>query len=288
MKLRDYCADDLNFIERINSFCAICIKYHRDVAPENILCVVDEKNDVIGVGYLTFSREKQTIDSNKIEFSTYLDKAHTGDMIIEGLLVDGLIRKYHSIRDNFPEKKLCLRICCETEEIEDMQLFLEKGFSLHSVIPVMKYDLNKKTEHFQIPDDVEIQELPLTEEWICKYINADYLASGNPESLADVLFKSGNPSFKCFVAKCNSEVVGAISVWNLTDERAATDNIFVSEAFRRKNIARELIATAFDELKKRGMKTATLSVKGTNLRAMKLYLSCGYSLFYNLIEMIYE
>ena len=83
-------------------------------------------------------------------------------------------------------------------------------------------------------------------------------------------------------------MVGAISVWNITEQRAATENIFVIPSFRRKNIARELIATAFDELKRRDKDIATLSMSGTNLSAMKLYLSCGYLLYYNLIEMVYD
>lgn len=146
----------------------------------------------------------------------------------------------------------------------------------------------QKTKHFDIPDNVHIEQYSFTEDNLKNYIQADFEASALPESEADIKFKGGDPNFKCFVATCNSKVVGGISVWNITDKRAATENIFVIPQFRRNNIARELIATAFDELKKRGMEIATLSMSGTNLRAMKLYLSCGYSLYYNLIEVVYE
>lgn len=288
MILRDYCINDLNYIERINSFCAVSINYNGDIKPENILCAVDENDEVVGVGYLKFDLNKQTEEKHEIEFSTYLDETYEDDVEIEGLLIDGLIKKFHSIKRMMPEKKLCLRVCCETREIEDMQFFLERGFSLNSVIPVLKYELDQKTQHYQIPEDIQINEFSISDEEIRKYINADLMATGNPESEASIWFKTGDPSFKRFVATCNSEIVGAISVWNITDKRAATENIFVIEPYRRKNIARELIATAFDELKNRGMKIATLSMSGTNLSAMKLYLSCGYSLYYNLIEMIYE
>ena len=169
-----------------------------------------------------------------------------------------------------------------------MQFFLQKGFSICSVIPVLKYDLLQETKHYNIPDGVHINEYSFNNESIRKYFHADLIASGVPQSEADIKFMTGDPSFKCFVATCNSEVVGAISVWNITDKRAATENIFVIPSYRRNNIARELIATAFDELKGRGMEIATLSMSGTNLSAMKLYLSCGYSLYYNLIEMQYE
>lgn len=288
MLMREYSTTDLNAIEKINSFCAISIKHHGDIKPENVLCVINEKKVLIGVGYLKFDEDNKTKGKNKIGFSISIDKAHQDDMEVDEMLMDGLINRFHQIKSTMPEKDLCLRICCETDEIKDMQFFLEKGFSLNSIIPVLKYDLLQKTAHYEIPDNVHITECCFTDNEIEKYINADLIASGIPESEADIRFKTGDPNFKCFIATCNSDIVGAISVWNITNERAATENIFVLQPYRRKNIARELIATAFDELKKRGMKIATLSMSGTNLPAMKLYLSCGYSLYYNLIEAMYE
>ena len=288
MLLRKYSATDLDAIEKINSFCAISIKYHGDIKKENVLCVVDENKELIGVGYLKFSENLHTKGKHLIGFSTSIDESHQSDMKVNGMLMDGLINRFHEIKNIIPQKELCLRICCETDEIKDMQFYLDKGFGLNSVIPVLKYNLLQETKHFDIPDDVQINEYSFTEEGIEKYIHTDLIASGIPESEADIRFKTGDPNFKCFVASCNSEVIGAISVWNITDKRAATENIFVISSFRRKNIARELIATAFDELKGRGMEIATLSMSGTNMPAMKLYLSCGYSLYYNLIEMLYE
>lgn len=288
MLLRKYKATDLDAVEKINSFCAISIRYHKGIKEENILTVVDDNEKPIGVGYLRFDENFCAKGKNLIEFPTALDESHQGNTSADSLLVDGLIKRYRGIKDITLEKEICLRICCETDEIKSMQFFIEKGFSLNAVIPVLSYNLLQETKHFKIPEDVQISEYSFNRESIKKYINADLAASGIPESEAEIRFKTGNPNFKCFVATCNSEVVGAISVWNISDTRAATENIFVIPAYRRKNIARELIATAFDELKARGMEIATLSMRGTNLPAMKLYLSCGYSLYYNLIEMIYE
>jgi len=288
MVLRKYSNDDLEAIEKMNSFFAITIKYHGDISKQDVICVVGRDEKLIGVGYLKYDKKFNRKGKYLIEFSTLVDEEHQGNMKIDGMLMDGLIKRYHEIKNANPQKELCLRICCETDEIKDMQFFLEKGFNLNSVIPVLKYDLLHKTKHFDIPGNVHIEQYSFTEDNLKNYIQADFEASGLPESEADIKFNGGDPNFKCFAATCNSKVVGGISVWNITDKRAATENIFVIPSFRRKNIARELIATAFDELKQRGMEIATLSMSGTNLRAMKLYLSCGYSLYYNLIEMIYE
>lgn len=288
MVLRKYCNDNFETIKKMNSFFAITIKYHGDIDKKDVICVVDKDEKLIGAGYLKYDKKFNRKGKYSIEFSTLLDEEHQGNVEIDGMLMDGLIKRYNEIKNDNPQKELCLRICCETNEINDMQFFLDKGFSLNSVIPVLKYNLLQETNHYNIPDNVQIKEYSFSEENLQNYINADFEASGIPESKADIQFKVGDPNFKCFVATCDSKVVGAISVWNITDKRAATENIFVIPSFRRKNISRELIATAFDELKERGMEIATLSMSGTNLRAMKLYLSCCYSLYYNLIEMVYD
>lgn len=287
MILRDYCTNDLSSIEKMNTYCAISIRFHRDIKPENVLCVVNENEEIAGVGYLKLS-EIPTEAKCVFDISTFLDKARASDSTVERMLMDGFIQRIHEIKRTMPDKNVCLRSFCEADELDHAQLLMEKGFHLHAAIPVLKCEIHKETEHYQIPGNVQIKELSFTDDEITKYVNADLMTGENPQSQAEIRFKSGDPNFKCFIATCDSEVVGAISVWDINDERSATENIFVTEPYRRKNIARELIATAFDELKHRGKKIATLCVRGTNLPAIKLYLSCGYTLYYYLIELIYQ
>ncbi|MGE5579278.1 MAG: GNAT family N-acetyltransferase [Bacillota bacterium] len=286
MILRSYCADDLSSIERISRFCALSVRYHRDVKPENVVCAVRGNGEIAGVGYLK-PNQVQANAKRVFEISTFVDNASANDLTAEGILIDGFIQRANEMERMEPGEDVRLRCFCEADEIDHMRLLMEKGFYPNAVIPVLKYDLHKETKHYQIPDNVQIRELSFTDDEIAKYVSADLMTGENPQSRAEIRFKSGDPSFKCFVAVCNSEVVGAASVWDISDERAATENIFVIEPYRRKNIARELLATAFDELKQRGKKVATLSVRGTNLPAIRLYLSCGYTLYYNLVEMVY-
>ncbi|MGE5579262.1 MAG: GNAT family N-acetyltransferase [Bacillota bacterium] len=288
MNPRRYCEDDLGSIEKINMYCALSIRYHRDVKPENVLCVVGENGEIAGVGYLKPTQIEA--DAKRVfEISTFVDNvsADGHGFAIEGILVDGFIRRANEMELMEPGEDVRLRCFCEADEIDRMQLLMEKGFYPNAVIPVLKYDLHRETKHYQIPDTVQIRELSFKDDEIAKYVSADLMTGESPQSRAEIRFKSGDPSFKCFIAVCNAEVVGAVSVWDISEERAATENIFVIEPYRRKNIARELLATALDELKGRGKKIATLSVRGTNVPAIRLYLSCGYTLYYNLVEMVY-
>lgn len=287
MHIRDYETSDLAEIEQIHPYFAVQLNHHGGIDKNNVYCAVDE-GKIIGIGFLTLPSVFNAKGITKIALSTCVHNVYKDVARVDSLLTDQLIQRYRELTIEHPAVKMCLHIFCETDEIDGMQVLLEKGFCLSRAIPVMKYDLSQKTRHYQIPDDVTIGQYSFTEPSMKEYIKADSEASDEPDSEADVWFRIGDPSFSCFAAQYKGQVIGAISVWNITEERAATENIFVIPKFRRSNIARELIATAFDELKNRGMKIATLSMSGTNLPAMKLYLSTGYTLIYNLIEMVYD
>ncbi|TCL59846.1 acetyltransferase (GNAT) family protein [Kineothrix alysoides] len=288
MLLRKYVREDLDSIAQINPFAAVQLQYNQSILPENIVCAECD-GSVIGVGFLLLH---QTLETQKLQitFSTYTDNEHQDNIEADGLLMDGLINRFHQIKKEKPDITVRLRECCETDEIDDMQFFIHKGFSIHSAIPVLKYDLTKEIAHYKIPEAITIQKLTFDETNMKAYLDADSLSSREweYECEADIWFNTGDPSFSCYAAICDGKIIGAISIWNISEERAATENIFVIPEFRRKNIARELISTALEELKNSNLKIATLSVNGANLPAMKLYLSSGYSLYYNLIEMLCE
>lgn len=286
MRLRKYTEEDLSTIEQINPFFSVQIKYHSGISNENIVCI-EKDNTVIGVGFLTLH---QTLNHQKVEitFSTQTSTIYEENSDIESLLIDGLILRFNEIKKEYNNKYFYLRVCYDTKEIDNIQLLLSKGFSIKRAIPVLKYDLTKNILHYKIPEDVHIVKYEFDKISMENYLKANFRSSTELDCETDIYFNLGDPNFACYTAICNNEIVGAISVWNISEERGATENIFVVPSYRRKNIARELISAALDTLKERNMNIATLSVIGTNLSAIKLYLSCGYSLYYNLIEMVYE
>lgn len=290
MFLRKYHITDLEAIGRIDSFFPTQAKYHANCTEDNIICLVDDFNTIIGFGCLMFDQTFGINDLKKqnISFFTAQSRAYEDNYEVYNMLIDGLISRFLEIKSKYKEKELCLRICFETDEIRKMHFFLTKGFQLKSVVPVMKYDLLKDVNHYPIPSYIKINEYDINEFSVKDYMDAEALSNELPATKADLLFSTGDPSFTCFAATYNNELVGAISIWNISHERAATENIFVVPKYRRKNIAKELISIAFEELKKRDMRIASLSMFSTNTAAMNLYLSIGYTLYYNLIEMVHE
>lgn len=287
MYIRNYSENDLSAIEKIDPFCAISIRYHGAIHPENVRCVVDSEDEVIAVGYLKIEDGESQIENRRIDLSVFVTEEAVKESSTKEVLVEGLIERFNQIKAGASESNLTLRVFCMSDDHQDVKFYQSKGFTLNEDIPIMKYDLAQETKHVPTPDDIQIVDYPLTEENIHRYIEAQSIGNPDAQGEAELRFSSGDPSFKCFAAICNKKLIGAISIWNITEDRAATENLFVIESFRHKNIARALLATAVDELKERGAKIATLSLRCTNLSAMNLYQSIGYTFFDHLTEMIY-
>jgi len=288
MYLREYSEQYLTSIEKLNPFCAITLQYHRDVQHDNTLCVVDSMNDVAAVGFLKGAVSKQGNVKPMIDLSIFLEDRHPEELSVKTLLISGLIEKFKRFKERTNNPSCAIRVFCHENDIQEIQFYKDMGFRLNEIIPVLKCDLELNTRHYAIPKAVHIREFPFTVESTHAYFASSSTTTLDFESEAELRFRSGNPSFKCFAAISENNVVGAISIWNIAEDRAATEDIFVVEAFRHKNIAKELIATAFDELRKREVRIATLSLRSSNSPAMNLYSSLGYTHYYDLIELLYE
>ena len=77
------------------------------------------------------------------------------------------------------------------------------------------------------------------------------------------------------VAKSGEEVVGYTCLWHLEDELEVA-NFAVSPAHRGKGIGEKIMKRIFQEAKGKGCKSIILSVRESNLAAIKLYTKFGF------------
>lgn len=274
-------------IGEMDALLGLQIQYHRGVREENILCA--EEGGVLAAAGCLLLHETRDTGRLKVTFSRCARQAGTE---AEGRLLDGLLDRFREIGKGRPGAETFLCAYCGAEETGEMQRLMERlmerGFALSAAIPVMGFDLTGEIRRCEPPEGLSIERLEFDRAGMDAYLKADASANAEPDSEADCWFRTGDPSFACFAAKSGGQVVGAVSIWEIGEGRGATENIFVVPQYRRKNVARALISTAFETLKDRGMKLATLSLRGENLPAMRLYLSCGYTLRGCLIELRYE
>ncbi len=289
MTIRPFDTNDLPALEAFDSFAGLQLRWHGGFMPGNAYCAL-EGDTLLGIGFFILPTLDDPKGLRKAELSLSIKPDASPETFAEARsrLLDAILARYRIVRAAHPETNMILRICTESGDLAGMAFHLSKGASLEHLIPVLAYDLNQPANRHALPAGVRIEPLTTDDAGIADYIRADLAASDVPDSEAEMRFRSGNPAFRCLVARSGDEIVGSVSIWDMGEERGATENIFVVPAFRRKNVARALIETAFDALRERGRSIATLSVMGTNLPALKLYLDMGYRLSFNLVEMVYR
>ena len=284
MNFRPFIESDMSRFEQISMYLALQVKYHKGVHGDNIICALDG-GEVVGAGILTLHRDMIDKGVVKVDFSTYVGDKHHENSFLPDALTEALIARFQKLRAE-SSNKMILRAFCFANDNKKMQPLFQKGFGASRVIPWFKYDLTGEIYHIsQSCSGVRIVPFEFTKTNMQRYLDAAAGADLPTNGVDDSWFRTGSPGFACFAALHEDEIAGAITIWDMSDEQGATEYIFVSPSHRRKGIAKRLIGTAFEELKARGRKEASLSVFGTNLPAIQLYLSLGYELAGHIIEL---
>lgn len=164
------------------------------------------------------------------------------------------------------------------------------GFALYKTVLIMKFDLSQEIKDFPVAPNVVIKQSDLeNEEEIKKYFIASKLSqNGNCLNLASVRRTKHFPGCALFNAYSADELIGSVMTYSVTEERSATENIFVVPSWRRKGIAKACIITALKHLKAQGQKEASLTVRQDNKGAINLYLSLGYRMLDTMYEFSIE
>jgi [ribosomal protein S18]-alanine N-acetyltransferase len=80
---------------------------------------------------------------------------------------------------------------------------------------------------------------------------------------------------RCLVVRTGRTLAGYLCLWEIAREIHIT-NLAVDPARRRRGLARLLLASVFDDARRRGMELIFLEVRPTNEEALKLYESLGF------------
>lgn len=86
---------------------------------------------------------------------------------------------------------------------------------------------------------------------------------------------SDNPASRCWVAEMDGRVVGMLVAWIFVDE-AHIATIATHPDYRRRGIARKLLAYALQSAMREGAQSSFLEVRESNLPAQDMYRKFGY------------
>lgn len=285
MITRKFDNSDLSFLQERDFILWLQLQYCGDFCADNTVTAADENGNVTGVAALEYHSSwygKYNNNMVSLNICAEDDESVTA-------LVRAAADRVEQLGAENPDKRVLMITFVPDSEKDRLQTLLHSGFCFGKCIPVLGFDLEGEISHYSPPDGVIIEAVGRDDAAVEEYLSATGLANnGTRDSKAEYLFRAGDKSFMSFRAVSGGKTVGGVSVWSMGEDRGATENIFTVPELRRKNIARELIATALDELKSRGAKLATLSMLGDNAPAMKLYQNIGYKFVYNLFMLQYK
>lgn len=297
--IRNYQDQDADQIGNFDFISMLAYRYNGDYTSENIFCAVSDEGDILASAHLAPDQSWELIqDKSKpkdFEFKLQIDLAINEKLIVPQdaveELMNAVIDRAKTIRYQYPDKRVTIRHTISSDDLEEMDFYLSKGFIAKQNHLVMKRDLTEPIPHFPLPPNIKVINWKMeTIEEQEKYLRAE--SAGDPFgicwSLNHLKWSKSGAEWDTFTAFDGNEVVGSVMTWGLGNRRSATENIFVLPDWRRQGIAKAIITEALVFLKKKGKTEATLGVFGDNKNAIALYQSLGYRMFYTIIEFGYD
>lgn len=285
--IRKFKDEDVSFVQENDFFASLMIQYNKDIEKENRFTMTDDEGNVLGV--LAFQYHEtwysKFADLNRV---CLIIVTKDDDKQVEGELLEYSKKWCDNHREEHKDKKISLCTWVDDQDYDGIQTMICHGLLESQVCPCLKYDLLKEIPEYTLPEGMTIEELSFNEEDVNKFIEFTALANGgSPDSVNQLWFSTGDPTYKVFVVKDKDRIVSSACMWKITDERAAVENISTLPEYRRRNLARCVITHVLKIEKEQGYKISTLSTKGENKNALKLYTSLGFEIYYNQIEMHY-
>lgn len=292
--MRQFRHTDLEQIEKLDKMLWLQLKWNKTFHSEDAF-VAFEGERIVGAAALYYDRTfyylwrtEGHIPKYHMGISYVVEETREDKLIIKCALFERMKVHLRKWRERYPDKKMSMRICCNHTEIEETEFMLSQGFTIEQVIMVMRFDLTREIPKYEIPKEVEIGVHNFDGDGMERYMKANELGFDNLQDAEDELrFELMADNAKVFTATVNGEVVSSTTTWSFGEGHSATENVFTIPAYRRKNIGIETVCTALRSLKEDGEKEATLTVFGSNLAAIQMYLKIGYHLQYYLMEMHY-
>ena len=292
--IRNYSIEDADKIGEFDKILELSYRYNGDFKPENIFCAVSANGDIYGVGHLephdTWPLiEKENMPSGfiyKLRLNITVNAELEPPDSVRGGLMDALLMRGSELKRIHPDKKIRIIKYIASDDNTEIDYFLDKGFLSYRNNFVMKRDLTAEISEVPAVAGIKVANWKMAaKEEKMQYLDAEAKSNaGVCWSLNLLKWYSGGPEWDTFTAFSGNEVIGSSMTWRITEERSATENIFVIPEWRRKGVAKLVITEALKFLRDKGKKMATLCVFGDNRPAIALYNSLGYKMYYTNIE----
>lgn len=285
--MRRFTEEDFKFLEDEFPLSALEMRYHGDVVKESAF-TLEQSGSVIGVLYFKRHYTWYYGGDDKRMRRCIVPVICAKDDGASTELIAYAVKWLRDKRESFGDMNVALAAWENADDYGEIERYLRAGFIEYEACPCFSYDIAGEIPQAEIPEGMTVRQLPFDEKAVKEFIAATKKANnGIPDSEAELWFMTGEPSYRIFVLMDGEKIVSSASVWRISDERAAVENIFTSQEYRRRGLAKAVIHYALKAAKDEGFGFATLSLRGRNIAASRLYQSIGFKLYFNQIELLY-
>ncbi|WP_160687615.1 GNAT family N-acetyltransferase [Clostridium sp. C2-6-12] len=297
--IRNYCNDDADKIGSFDKVAELSYRYKGDFKPANIFCAVNSENEILGVADLEPHISWTPIEENsqnqdyiyRLCVNIRINPSYEAHKNLRSSLMDVILDRAKQIKKDYPGKKIRVIRYISADNNEEMDLFISKGFIAYRNSLVMKRDLTEEIKPCDSSPEFRIVNWKMeTADEVKSYVETDAKCNdGAAWNFDTVSWMRYSPEWATFAAfSKDNEFLGGVMTYLITEERSATENIFVLPEWRRKGVAKAFITEALKYLKNNGKTMATLCTDGDNKPAINLYKSLGYRMYCVNIEFGYD
>lgn len=292
MSIRSIEQDDYQKIQNIDFMTGLSMQWNGAYHKEDMFVCEIEEGELSGAASLAWDGTWYYLNNTKVNLPMYrmqMEVVTTKEAPKETrrLLIRAEQEHFKKYTEKYPERNLCMRCWCMEDEKDYMQELLEEGFYIGGTTMVLKFDTTQDIVIKKAKENISIEVLGENDEEMKAYLAANEAGYGEQDSEDELRFRMQGEDTKVFVAKVGGKIVSSCTIWSIADGRWATENVFTIPEYRRKGIGREVLYTALQYIKQQNGNLGTLTVVGDNKVAIAMYLSMGYSLMENMMEMHY-
>lgn len=278
--------EDAEQIENMDFVLKMLYLYHGDLDKRNMFCAVRGEDEIVAVAHLmehdTFYATGHDEDPNFNRYLIYeiVFADHAEDEHVKDALIEAMIGRSREIKAQHQDKRIIMAQYFDTDNLKDLSYCLARGFTICDTIIVYRFDLSREIPEYPLTEGVLVKPYALNNtEAQEKYHQAELVSfDGVAWSMNHLGWMQGTPEIVNFCAFHGDQLIGNTSTWRITEERSATENVFVLPEWQKKGVARNIICTALNYLKNQGKTIATLGTHGNNKKAIRLYTQIGYAL----------
>lgn len=284
--IRAFTEEDRRYLEENFSFSLLETHYHGDVIKDQMYTSTAEDGSINGILY--FKYHFSWYGENE-EYHRITPVVCTEDETCELELMAYAQKWLGEQGERCTGKRAALALWVESDNLKKLQRLMRLGFLEASVCPCCAYDFDRMPlPVYPVPAGMHVEELPFNPESVNRFVEMTRISNeGTPDSINEMWFMTGEPTYKVFVLMDGNHIVSSASMWRIAENHAAIENIVTSTDYRRQGYGRVIIAYTLGKIKEEGYSIATLSMRGMNKRAHFLYQSLGFELLFNQIELLY-